>query len=266
MKNNNIRIMQKNITNENILDNTIQNEENKIPKTDNDNSAVSVNKYYDTPKNKLHLNNDLNTSKNTITPEEFESLAKTGDIILLKTKYIAAACKRLFTCGKYDHILFVYEKSGKITLLDASIEGICQGTDWKTFKNSLAHFVYDKIVYRRLNIDEKDIQKKKKIEDNFETNLKQFIKEVSNKHYYISIFSLICKGKPKEFEIKGEWEKAFGFSCSSFIAALYSKLGIIILENTVHSFLPGDFEKNNKLNFLPGFSLEPGKMLVFSRK
>jgi hypothetical protein len=266
MKNNNIRVMQKNITIENILDNTIQNEENKIPKTDNGNSTISVNKYYDTPKNKLHLNNDLITSKNTITPEEFESLAKTGDIILLKTRYIVGACKRLFTCSKYDHIFFVYKKSGIITLIDTSIDGISQGIDWKTFKNSLLPFDYDEFTYRKLNIEEQDIEKKKIIEDNLDKNFQEFVKQVSNKHYYISIFNILYKGKPKEYEIKGEWEKAFGFSCGSFIAGLYSKLGIIKLHNTVHSYLPGDFAKDNRLNFLPGFSLGPKKIVVFPRK
>lgn len=267
-----MRVIQKSNTISNLLEKKIKNEDNREPKTDKDNSTNSVNNSYDINKNKLylnnnvHLNNDMIISKNEITPEEFEKLAKTGDIILLKTKYLSAACKRLFTCDKYDHILFVYEKTGIITFLDASIDGICQGTDWNTFKNSLFPFSYDIFAYRRLNIAEQDIQKKKIIENNIINNLRQFIKDVSNKHYYISVFKILCKGKPKEYEVKGEWDKAFGFSCSSFIAALYSKLGIIKLENTVHSFLPGDFGRDNKLNFIPGFSLEPPRIVDFSRK
>ena len=258
-----MKVFQKNIITTNLVDNKITNEDSKIPKIDSDNSSMSVNN--DLKNSKILLNKKVSSLENEITPEEFEKLAKTGDIILLKTKYLSAACERLLTCDKYDHILFVYEKSGNITFLDASLDGICLGTDWKTFKNSVP-FSYDKFVYRKLNIEEQDIQKKKIIEDNIENNLKQFIKQVSNKHYYISIISIFFKGKPKEFEIKGEWEKAFGFSCSSFIAALYSKLGIIKLENTVHSFLPGDFGKDKKLNFLPGFSLVSKKRVVFSRK
>lgn len=260
-----MKVNQKNTIIDNILEKKIINEDNKNQKTENDFSTTSVSNELN--KNKLFVNNkDMIASKNEITPEEFEKLAKTGDIILLKTKYLSAACKRLLTCEKYDHILFVYEKSGIITFLDASIDGICQGTDWNVFKTSLAPFSYDKFVYRRLNIEEKDIQKKKIIEDNIENNLKQFIKDVSNKHYYISIFKILCKGRPKEFEIKGEWGKAFGFSCSSFIAALYSKLGFIKLENTVHSYLPGDFGRDNKLNFLPGFSLDPARIVFFPPK
>ena len=250
-----MRVIKSNVTMTNLLDNTTKNEFNKEPKTDYDKSTVSVNNYL-----KVH------NTKNEITSEEFESLAKTGDIILLKTKYLSAACKRLFTCDKFDHIFFVYEKSGLITFLDASLDGICLGTDWQNFKNSLAPFDYHIFAYKKLNISEKDILKKKIIVDNIEKNLKEFIKEVRNKHYYISIFNIMCKARPKEFEIKGEWGKCFGFSCSSFIAALYSKLGIIKLKNTAHSFLPGDFERESKMDFLPGFSLEPIKKIVFTTK
>ena len=267
-----MEIIQKNNKIKNILEKSIKNGDNKDPKTDNDNSTNSVNDIYDVNNNKFvlkkkfNLDNNVITLENEITPEQFENLAQTGDLILLKTKYISAAFKRLFICDKYDHILFVYENSGIITFLDSSIDGICQGTDWTAFKNSLVPFNYEKITYRKLNIAEQDLQKRKIIENNIFNNLKKFVKEVSNKHYYISVLKILCKGKPKEFEIKGEWDKAFGFNCSSFIAALYSKLGFIKLEKTVHSFLPGDFEKDNKLNFLPGFSLEPPKVIVFERK
>ena len=261
MNNINTTVNDKNITVTNIFENI------NIEKTENDHNTKSSNKAFDEIKsNELQLNNFTSNSNNEISPEEFENSAKTGDIILLKTRYIVGACKRLFTCSKYDHIFFVYKKSGIITLIDTSIDGISQGIDWKTFKNSLLPFDYDEFTYRKLNIEEQDIEKKKIIEDNLDKNFQEFVKQVSNKHYYISIFNILYKGKPKEYEIKGEWEKAFGFNCSSFIAGLYSKLGIIKLHNTVHSYLPGDFAKDNRLNFLPGFSLGPKKIVVFPRK
>ena len=263
MNNINTTVNNKNITITNSVEKTVNIEEKK----DKNNCTKSSNKSFDEiSQNQLQLNNFNSTSKNEINPEEFENSAKTGDIILLKTRYIVGACKRLFTCSKYDHIFFVYKKSGIITLIDTSIDGISQGIDWKTFKNSLLPFDYDEFTYRKLNIEEQDIEKKKIIEDNLDKNFQEFVKQVSNKHYYISIFNILYKGKPKEYEIKGEWEKAFGFNCSSFIAGLYSKLGIIKLHNTVHSYLPGDFAKDNRLNFLPGFSLGPKKIVVFPRK
>ena len=72
------------------------------------------------------------------------------------------------------------------------------------------------------------------------------------------------KRKPKEYELNNDWNKAEGFSCSSLIAAYYIKLGIIKLDKTIHSILPGDFEENKYLNFLPGFSLGPEKIIEFS--
>ena len=238
MNNINTTVNDKNITVTNIFENI------NIEKTENDHNTKSSNKAFDEIKsNELQLNNFTSNSNNEISPEEFENSAKTGDIILLKTRYIFEVCKRLFTCSKYDHILFVYKKFEIITLIDASFDGICQGTDWKAFKNSLAPFDYDEFAYRKLNIEEQDIKKKKIIEDNLDKKFQEFKKQVSNKHYYISICNLLSKGKPKEYEIKGEWEKTFGFSCSSFISALYSKLGIIKLQNTVHSYFPWRFWK-----------------------
>ena len=238
MNNINTTANDKNITITNCL------EKINIEKINNDNYTKSSNKSFDEiNNNKLQLKKLISNLNNEIFPEEFENSAKTGDMILVKTRFMFEACRRLLTCSKYDHLFFIYKKSGIITLIEASTDGICQGIDWKTFKNSLVPFDYDIFAYRKLNIEEQDIQKRRIIEDNFDKNFHEFIKQVSNKHYYISIFNLICKGKPKEYEIKGEWEKAFGFNCGSFIAGLYSKLGIIKLQNTVHSYFPWRFWK-----------------------
>ena len=101
MNNINTTVNDKNITVTNIFENI------NIEKTENDHNTKSSNKAFDEIKsNELQLNNFTSNSNNEISPEEFENSAKTGDIILLKTRYIVGACKRLFTCSKYDHIFF----------------------------------------------------------------------------------------------------------------------------------------------------------------
>ena len=203
-------------------------------------------------------------SKTYITPEDFEYIAKTGDLLLFKTRHILADIQRTFTCDNYDHIAFVHNNFGFITLFDASKKGSCKGHYWGLFKSSQNSLNFKRVCYRRLNIEEKNIAKKMKIQEKIENDTEQFMKEMNNKKYYLSFCTILCKGRPKNYEITGEWEKAEGYSCSSLVAALYVKLGIIKLNNTVHSIKPGDFEQNKNLYFLPGFSLGPEKIIDFS--
>lgn len=220
-----------------------------------------------------YINNELNlifshpkyfNKKTYITPDYFEYIAKTGDLVLFKTNHILTKCQRLYTCDNYDHIALVYSNFGLLSLFDTSKKNKCQHHYWGSFLASLNNVFFDKIVYRRLNIEEKDFKKKKEIQERIEKETEDFLEMVNDKKYYLSICSILFKGSPKEYELKNEWEKAEGFSCSSLIAAYYIKLGILQFEKTVHSVLPGDFEENKYLNFQPGFSLGPEKIIEFS--
>ena len=213
----------------------------------------------------LVLSNKHFYSKTYITPEEFEYNVKTGDIILFKTKHILSSLQRCFTKDNYDHIAFVTSNYGLISLFDASKEGSCKFHSWENFKYTSNYIVFKRVTYRKLNIEERNYEKKEKIQQKIETLVDEFIKEIKDKKYHLSIFDLLFKGKPKDYELKGEWNKSKGFSCSSLVAALYLKLGVIKLKNTIHSIYPGDFEQNKNKNFefLPGFSLGPEKIIHF---
>ena len=212
----------------------------------------------------LVLNNKYFYLNTFITPEDFENMAKTGDILLFKTKHILSDFQRFFTRDNYDHIAFIQNNCNFITIFDASKNGACKAHYWGSFKASLNNLAFDKICYRRLNIEEKNYEKNIEIQENIENITEKFMAEVMNKKYYLSICNILFKGKPKKYEIDGEWEKADGYSCSSLVAALYIKLGVVKLENSVHCIKPGDFEQNKKLNFLPGYSLGPEKIIEFS--
>ena len=212
----------------------------------------------------LVLHNKNFYKQTYITPDDFEILAKTGDLILFKTRHILANFQRFFTCDNYDHIGFIHSNFGFISIFDSSKMGDCKEHYFGAFKTSLNNLTFEKICYRRLNIEEKNYEKKMKIQENIEKITEQFMSEVTGKKYYLSIYNILFKGKPKNYEIKGEWEKAKGFSCSSLVAALYVKLGIIKLKNSIDSIKPGDFEQNKNLYFLPGYSLGPEKIIQFS--
>ena len=102
------------------------------------------------------------------------------------------------------------------------------------------------------------------IQSRIESKTDEFLEQVKDKRYYLSLCNILFKGQPKDYELSNEWEKSEGFSCSSLIAAYYIKLGIMRFNRTIHSILPGDFEQNKKLDFQPGFSLGPEKIIEFS--
>ena len=212
----------------------------------------------------LILNDKYFFSRTYITPEDFECIAKTGDLLLFKTRHILSDIQRLFTCDTYDHIGFIHSNYGVILIFDASKQGTCQAHYWGSFKATSNYIAFEKICYRRLNIEEKNYDKRIKIQEKIENITEKFMNEISKKRYYLSFCDLLFKRKPKNYEINNDWEKAEGFSCSSLVAALYYKLGIIKLNSSVHSIKPGDFQQNRNLNFLPGFSLGPEKIIEFS--
>ena len=203
-------------------------------------------------------------NKTYITPDYFEYIAKTGDLILFQTNHILASGQRLYTCDNYDHIAFVNNTDGLLSLYDASKKSKCRHHYWGAFMASMNYVQFKKIVYRRLNIEEKNWKKKWEIQRRIEKGTEDFIEETKDKKYYLSLCNILCRGKPKNYEMKNEWEKCEGYSCSSLVAAYYIKLGIIKLKKTIHSVLPGDFEENKKICFKPGFSLGPEKIIEFS--
>ena len=205
-------------------------------------NQISNSEGYKYNKLELILNDKNFFSKTYITPEDFEYIAKTGDIILFKTRHILSDIQRIFTCDIYEHIAFIHSNYGFITLFDASKKGTCQAHYWSSFLASNNYLDFEKICYRRLNIEEKDINKRIKIQENIEKITQEFMNEIFGKKYHSPFCDLLFKRKPKNYEFNNEWNKAEGFSCSSLIAALYIKLGIIKLKKSVHSIKPGDFE------------------------
>ena len=205
-----------------------------------------------------------------INNSEFESMAKTGDILLFRTIDCASDCQRFFTRDTYDHIGILVrnynEMYNDLCLYEATSVGKCKLLKWDNFKKYLFNLVYKRVTYRKLNIGYKDKNEIKKIQKNIQEITNEFITETWEKDYVLSIPKILFCKKKSEYEIKGDWGNAEGFCCSALTAAFFIKIGAIKIEKTVHSIVPGDFEQDrNCCKFINGFSLGPEKIIEFSQ-
>ena len=200
-----------------------------------------------------------------ITTSQFESIAKTGDMLLFVTMDCISDVQKFFTRDQYDHIALVIINEGELEILEATSNEKCNLLKWRRFKNFLYNLIFKKIVLRRLNIEEKDPEKVLEIRNNIEERTKTFIQKILKKEYEMSLLKMAFSYKPEEYEINGEWEKGTGYCCSALNAAFYIYNGIMKLEKSVHSIRPGDFEQDkNRLTMMPGFSFGPEIVIEFS--
>ena len=212
-------------------------------------------------KNKLGLSlrNNKFYKNIYITPLDFESTAKTGDILLFKSLDTFADLQRLYTCDNYDHVAIILKENNKIKIFESTSMGKCSPLSWIHFKMLFFDLVYDKIAYRELIIENKNEEKI------IEEKCKNFFKEIEGKKYYLSISKFLCCQKPDKYEYEKKFEESKGFCCSALVAALYIKIGIAKLIKSVHSIKPGDFEqRRNKIYFEKGYFLGAEKILEFS--
>ena len=213
----------------------------------------------------LCLRNNYFYKDTYMTINEFESVAKTGDMLLFITMDCLSDLQKCFTRDQYDHIALIVINYGELEILEATVNEKCNLLKWRRFKYFLFNLMFKKIALRRLNIEEKDPKKVAEIRQNIEERSKDFIKKILKKEYEMSLLKMAFSAKPQEYEIKGEWEKGTGYCCSALNAAFYIYNGIMKLEKSVHSIRPGDFEQDkNRLTLMPGFSFGPEKIIEFS--
>ena len=199
-----------------------------------------------------------------MTIKQFESMAETGDLLLFRTLECISDCQRFFTRDQYDHIALIIKRYNMIELLESTSTDNCNLLEWRKFRFNLFNLVFKKIVLRKLNIEESN-EKILDIRIEIQEKTRDFIDKIYKKKYDMSILKMAFDRKPKEYEVKGEWDKAKGFCCSALTAAYYIYIGVMKLEKSVHCIRPGDFEQDkNRLTVLPGFSFGPEKIIEFS--
>ena len=132
-------------------------------------------------------------------------MAKTGDILLFQTMECISDCQRMFTRDQYDHIGCVILRNGIIEILESTYNDNCSLLEWRRFRYNLYNLVFKKISLRRLNIEEDNYS------DIIEEKSDEFIIKIAKKKYNMSLIKMLYDSKRKEYEVKGEWDKADGF-------------------------------------------------------
>ena len=229
------------------------------------NSKINISDGYKQNKFGLSLRNNIFYTEIYITLSEFESTAKTGDILLFRTMDTLANLQRVYTCDNYDHVGIILRENNGIKIFESTSIGKCSPLSWNFFKMLFFNLVYKKIALRKLIYENKDKKLEAENKKNIEEKCKNFLKEIKGKNYYLSILKFLCCQKPEQYEYEKKFEKSEGFCCSALAAALYVKVGIAKLQKSVHSIKPGDFEQGkNKIYFEQGFSLGPEQIIEFS--
>lgn len=199
-----------------------------------------------------------------MNPKDFESKAKTGDILIFRGFEFAAKLQRFYTKSEYDHVALLTRTNDVLYVYEATSKDGCKQRPWRDFMIHLWNLLYDKIVYRELIINTDNEDEKKQLREMIETKAEIFLNKTEGKNYHLSLCSILCCSKEKEYERKNMWEQSKGFSCSSLITGAYLNMGIVEYSKDIDTVLPGDFSKEKSFLMNKPFELGPEIIIDFT--
>ena len=199
-----------------------------------------------------------------ITSKEFEEKAKTGDILIFRGFEFAAKLQRFYTKSEYDHVALLTKDNGILYVYEATSKEGCKQRPWKDFLLYLWNLLYEKIVYRELVINIDNEMERKQMREVIERKAEGFLKKTHGKDYHLSLCSILCCSKEKEYEKENKWEESKGFSCSSLLSGAYLNMGIIKYDKDIDTSLPGDFSKEKNFKMNKPFELGPEIIIDFT--
>lgn len=86
-----------------------------------------------------------------ITPQDFLSVAQTGDLLLFQSKSLGSNLQRIITRSNFDHVaLLIKFPDGRLVIFEALRENGVTICDWDRFMTKKWHELYHRIVYRKL--------------------------------------------------------------------------------------------------------------------
>ena len=219
--------------------------------------------------------------------KEFEKRANTGDILLFKGYTKGNKFQRLVTDAEYDHVAALFRDKSELNVFESMGKDGVKLRPWDEFLVYYWYLLYDKMTWRKLNIDKeamkkyvlKQIEEQKdnndSIENDFDINdtklleqkfyfyfnkkFKKFIEKTENRKYNFSKRGFFCKSKMRK-----NYENRKGYSCSELIASLYYYNNIITNEYEASNYLPGNFSRKGITYFIEGFKLGAEFIIDFS--
>ena len=217
----------------------------------------------------------------------FVKEANTCDILLFKSYSSSSKCQRCITRGNYDHIIILVKSDNNLFLFDSIEEEGVRIRNFTDLISSLLYLTYEKIVYRKLNINLEDMidyirrnnidkhenidnycieyisynEIKKKFYDILNQKLKIFIKNNINTKYDFPVCTYICKSKKtKNKQILNRNT----YFCSELVASVYMFCHIMSDQYDPMDYLPGAFSEKKKIEFINGFHFGQEIIVDFS--
>ena len=250
------------------------------------NKSIHLSEGYKTNKFGINFNTNYYI-KPYLKLTNFVKEANTCDILLFKSYSSSSKCQRCITKGDYDHIILLIKCDNNLFLFDCIEDDGVRIRNFTELINSLLYLAYEKIVYRKLNINivdtidyihENNIDKyenidnyflenmshneiKKKFYNILNQNLKIFIKNNINAKYDFPICAYICKSKKTKNK---QIVNRSSYFCSELVASVYMFCNIMSKEYDPMDYLPGEFSEKGKIEFINGFNLGPEIIIDFS--
>ena len=119
-------------------------------------------------------------------------------------------------------------------------------------------------MYRELIINIDNESERKQMREIIEKKAEVFLDKTHGKDYHLSLCSILCCSKEKEYEKENKWEESKGFSCSSLLSGAYLNMGIIQYDKDIDTSLPGDFSKEKNFKMNKPFELGPEIIIDFT--
>ena len=223
-------------------------------------------------------------TKPFISVLNFVKEANTGDILLFKSFSTLSKYQRCITKADYDHIALLIKIGNKLKIYDCIREDGVRLRNFTEYISMMLHLLYEKIVYRKLNISLDNIVHYIKINnhnkyenitiDNISANeIKNKFYEILNKK--IEVFNQnnnnakydfpICKYLFKSKKTKNKrGVNRNSYFCSELVAAVYMHCKIMSKKNDPLDYLPGEFSEKGIIEFINGFHLGPETIIEFS--
>ena len=204
------------------------------------------------------------TEEYFITNSDFQREANTCDVLLFKGLEAHSKLQRKFTLADYDHVALLVKKNKTLFVYESQSKDGVKLRPWREFTTYYWNLLYEKMVFRKLLLDNLIITNKEQFYEELNKNIDDFIKDTQGKQYSLKEIQLCCHGKMKEHQRDNKWSKQHGFFCSQLVAAAYHKCGLISDDINAGHYLPGTFSRYSSMKLEKGCSLSPEYIIDFT--